>query len=160
MDLLAGRRHARSNGAAPLCKSLGIDARRETPGRKVVRHLGASLVEAMKMAQAGGDPAAAEIVACECVVIAETKDHANWTLLGKCAEALDGPKGEALKAAYEEIEDQEDEHFYHSRGYCRELWVKSLGLPAVLPPPEEKQKVRTAMGAARAEQMAELTRAR
>ena len=32
-----------------------------------------------------GDPAAAELVACECVVLAETKDHLDWELLGKCA---------------------------------------------------------------------------
>jgi hypothetical protein len=48
-------------------------------------------------------------------------------------------------------EDQEDEHLYHSRGWCRELWIDSLGMKAVLPPPEEKRHVKTAIGAARAE---------
>ncbi len=43
-----------------------------------------------------------------------------------------------LKAAFEEVEDQEDEHLYHSTGRARELWIESLGLPAVLPPPEER----------------------
>ena len=32
----------------------------------------------------------------------------------------------------------------------RELWIESLGLPAVLPPPEEEKEVKTAIGAARA----------
>lgn len=138
-----------------ICKALGIDAGRETPGRAVVRHNGAALIEAMKMAIAGGERAAAELVACECVVLAETKDHANWELLGKCSEYLDGPKAEALKDAYDLIEDQEDEHLYHTKGWCRELWIQSLGLKAVLPPPEERQHVKTAIGAARAEQSAE-----
>lgn len=141
-----------------VCKKLKIDPERTTPGRAVVRHLGASLVQAMKMARESGDANAAEIVACECVVIAETKDHADWQLLGKCAKELEGAAAEALRAAYEEIEDEEDEHLYHVRGWCRELWVRALGLPAMIPPPEEKQKVRTAIGAARAEQMAELSR--
>src|SRR3954468_8560718 len=63
-----------------LCSVLGIDAGQDSPGRQVVRHLGGALVEAMKLAQAKGAPPAAELVACECVVLAETKDHLNWQL--------------------------------------------------------------------------------
>ena len=47
---------------------------------------------------------------------------------------------------------REDEHLYHTTGWCRELWIQSLGLPAVLPPPEEEKDVKTAIGAARAKQ--------
>ena len=36
--------------------------------------------------------------------------------------------------------------------FARELWIESLGMPAVLPPPEEEKKVKTAIGASRAEQ--------
>ena len=55
-----------------------------------MQHNGKALVSAMKMALAAGDPAAAELVACECVVLAETKDHADWELIGACAKELDG----------------------------------------------------------------------
>lgn len=48
---------------------------------------------------------------------------------------------------------EEDHHLYHTKGYTRELWIESLGLPAVLPPPEERKKVETAIGAARAENL-------
>jgi hypothetical protein len=140
------------------CAALGVDPRRETPGRVVVRHLGAALVQAMQRALVAGNPAAAEIVACECVVLAETKDHLDWELIKKCGEHLTGSAGEALAEAASAIEDQEDEHLYHTKGWCRELWVKSLGMTAVLPPPEEVQKVKTAIGAARAEQAAERAR--
>jgi hypothetical protein len=140
------------------CAAMGIDAETETPGRSVVRHVGEALVAAMQEALAAGPPAAAELVACECVVLAETKDHANWQLIGKCADALDGGDAQALRSAYDEVEDQEDEHLYHTRGWCRELWVQSLGLKAVLPPPEERLQVKTAIGAARAEQAGELAR--
>jgi len=56
----------------------------------------------------------------------------------------------AITEAVEEVEDEEDEHLYHSTGWTRELWIESLGLPAVLPPPEEQKHVKTAIGAARA----------
>jgi hypothetical protein len=141
-----------------VCRALSLDPQRSTPGREIVRGLGQALVQAMKKAQAAGDPPAAEIVACECVVLAETKDHLDWELLGKAAEHLSDAGAQALKGAAELIEDQEDEHLYHTRGWCRELWIKSLGMKAVLPPPEERQNVKTAMGAARAEQDAERQR--
>jgi rubrerythrin len=135
-----------------LFEKLGLDPKQETPGRKVVRHIGESLVKAMQMAKKVGDPKAAELVACECVSLAETKDHANWELLAQCAEKLKGKEADALKEACEQVEDQEDEHLYHSKGWCRELWIASLGMPAALPPPEEKKDVKTAIGAARAQQ--------
>jgi rubrerythrin len=136
-----------------LFEKLGLDPEEVTPGRKVVKHIGESLVGAMKLAlDSGGPPEAAELVACECVTLAETKDHSNWELIGQCAEKAKGEVADALKEACEEVEDQEDEHLYHSKGWCRELWIASLGMPAVLPPPEEEKDVKTAIGAARAQQ--------
>ena len=134
------------------CEALGLDPDEMTPGRKVVQHTGKSLVVAMKMALAAADPPAAELVACECVVLAETKDHADWELIGQCAKELGGEEAKALKQAYDQVEDQEDEHLYHTKGWCRELWLKSLGLKSVLPPPEEKKDVKTAIDAAKAKQ--------
>lgn len=134
-----------------LCKQVGADPTKQTPGRAVVRGVGEALVRAMDQALAAGDPKAAQLVACECVVLAETKDHFDWELLGQCAKAMEGAEGEAVKAAYESVEAQEDEHLYHTKGWCRELWLESLGFNAVLPPLEERKKVRTAIGAAKAQ---------
>jgi len=131
-------------------ENLGLDPETETPGRKVVRHIGESLVQAMQMALQAGEPAAAQLVAAECVTLAETKDHLNWELIGEVAKKAKGDEAKALKAAHEEVEDQEDEQLYHTSGWTRELWIESLGMPAVLPPPEEVKKVETAIGAARA----------
>jgi len=142
-----------------VCQKLGLDPARQTPGVAVVRHLGGALVKAMEMALASGKPEAAQLVACECVVLAETKDHLDWELIGKCGEKLlKGESAKLLTAACEEVEDQEDEHLYHTKGWCRELWIESLGMRAVLPPPEEEKQVKTAIGAARAEQSAERMR--
>ena len=131
---------------------LGLDPNEETPGRKVVRHIGESLVEAMELALAEGEPSAAQLVAAECVVHADTKDHMNWHLLGEVAKKAKGDVAKALKEAHEEVEHEEDEHLYHTKGWARELWIESLGMKAVLPPPEEVKQVETAIGAARAEQ--------
>jgi len=131
---------------------LNLDVDEETSGRKIVHDLGAALVNAMKSALEAGDPIAAQLVACECVVLAETKDHLDWELIAACAEKIGGAEAAVLKAASEEVEDQEDEHLYHTKGWCRELWVESLGMRAVLPPPEERKHVKTAIGASRAEQ--------
>lgn len=138
-----------------VCESLGLDPGERTPGCLVVQHVGKSLVQAMKMALSAGNIEAAELVACECVVLAETKDHADWELIGAYAKAFDDANGEALRAAYEEIEDEEDEHLYHTKGWCRELWLKSLGISATLPPPEEKRDVKTAVDADRAKKSEE-----
>jgi hypothetical protein len=132
------------------CQTLGLDPGEMTPGCQIVQHTGKSLVVAMKMALAANNPAAAELVACDCVLLAETKDHADWELIGRCVEELGGEVATALNAAYEEVEDQEDEHLYHTQGYGRELWLKSLGLKSVLPPPEEKKDVKTAAEAEQA----------
>lgn len=130
---------------------LGLDPDRQTPGRRIVAHMGKSLVQAMEMAKAAGDPTAAELVAGECVVLAETKDHMNWELIGLVAEKGKGEATRVLKAAYDAVEQDEDHHLYHTTGFTRELWIDSLGLPAVLPPPEERKNVETAIGASRAE---------
>lgn len=137
-----------------LCEGLGLDPMAEVPSRAVLRQVQQGLLAAMEAALAAGDPVAAQAVACECVVHAETKDHANWELLGRVAEAAGkGRVAGLLQEAHQAVEKQEDHHLYHSRGWCRELWIERLGLPAVLPPPEEVKQVETAIGASRAEQV-------
>ncbi|MDH0090666.1 hypothetical protein N7373_04345 [Achromobacter mucicolens] len=133
-------------------EQLKLDPQAKSPGRDVVRHLGDSLVKAMKMAISAGDPEAAQLVATECVVLAETKDHANWSLIGLIAEQQSGEQAKILKQAHDAVATDEDHHLYHTQGWSRELWIESLGFPAVLPPPEEVKKVETAIGASRAEQ--------
>jgi hypothetical protein len=133
-----------------VCTSLALDPGEQTPGCKVVQHTGKALVAAMKMALSEGDLAAAQIVASECVVLAETKDHSDWQILQHCAKSLAGEEARILMEACDEVEDEEDEHLYHTQGWCRELWLESLGLPAVLPPPEEEKGVKSAIGAAKA----------
>jgi rubrerythrin len=131
---------------------LALDESTETPGRMVVRHKGEALVKAMEIALQSGDKTIAQLVAAECVVEAETKDHANWELIGEIADEDEGDRKQVLTEAYEQVEEEEDHHLYHTMGWARELWMESLGMTAVLPPPEEQKKVKTAIGASRAAQ--------
>lgn len=129
---------------ANTCQALGIDPGEMTPTCQIVHNQGRALVISIKAALAANNPIAAELVACDCVLLAETKDHADWELLAKCAKALDGEAGAALQAAVDQVEEEEDKHLYHTQGWARELWLKSLGLEAHLPPPEEERDVTSA----------------
>jgi ferritin-like metal-binding protein YciE len=137
-----------------VCRKMGLDPKAASPGRKVVDTIGKALVKAMEMALESGDESAAEIVAAECVTLAETKDHANWQLIGKLAESLDGPEADALQEAHDEVEEEEDEHLYHTAGWARELSLQALGLPCELPPAEEEEDVHSAEEAAEAQKHA------
>jgi len=132
-------------------EAVGLDPEATTPGRQIVRDKGKSLLAAMQKALKDA-PQAAQIVAAECVVDAETKDHGNWQLIGALADKSSGEWKSALKEAYDQVEDEEDEHLYHTKGWCRELWLDALGLAAVLPPVEEKRDVKSASEAAKAEE--------
>ena len=109
-----------------ILRELDLDPNTETPGRKVVRYIGTSLVKAMEMALRSADPQAAQIVAAECVVLAETKDHLNWELIGELAKNSEPAPAALLRPAYEQVEDEEDEHLYHTTGWTRELWFGAI----------------------------------
>jgi len=126
-----------------LCRELGLEADRETPGRQIVRHKGNSLIAAMEMALKVGLPDLAETVAAECIVDAEMKDHQNWELLGEVTEELTGKTLETVRDAHQEVMEEEDEHLVHSQAWAKELWMKALGMGAEMPsdatPPRVKQ---------------------
>ena len=134
-------------------ETLGMDPEKETPGRKVVRHIGESLVQAMTMAREDGEPEAAQIVAAECVVLAETKDHQNWELLGEIAKKLTGERTKAIsETRTKRWRTRRTSTSTTRRAGAGSCGSSHLGIAAVLPPPEEKKDVKTAIGAARAKQ--------
>lgn len=120
-----------------ICAALDINSAERTEGRKVVRFVGESLVKAMAIAKATGDAETAELAAADCVVMAETKDRANWELISRVAVEASGKTAKILQEACDQCEEQEDEHLFHSLGWSRELWLQSLGMAAILPPPGE-----------------------
>lgn len=133
-----------------LLNDMDIDPDQASAGRSLVRTNGQNLVKLMTMALEQADKQAAELVAAECVVTAEEKCNLNWTLVGELAAKHKGDEGKRLREAHEQVEAEEKEHLYHTKGWARELWIQRLGMPAVLPPPEEEKDVQTAIGAERA----------
>ncbi|MCM2550431.1 hypothetical protein [Burkholderia glumae] len=131
----AARRRAQVFGTA--FDALGLDADATSHGRTAAAALGKSLLEVIAYAAQGDDRAAALRVAAECVLLIETKDQLNRTLLGIAAERITGPVAQVLKDLVEAIEADGEPRALHARGWSRELWLDALGLAAVLPPPEE-----------------------
>jgi hypothetical protein len=136
-----------------LLRAFGLHPGAETPGRRVVRHLGDSLVAAMERALKAGPPHTAELVAAECVTLAQAKDQLDWELIGEVLSRVRGEAGSTLRAANEEIGEQRGEHLDDSCSSGRERWIEALGLPAVLPLPEQQEDAKTATGAAPAKRM-------
>lgn len=134
------------------CEALGIDCEEDCASRQIVKLIGDSLLKAMEQASKTTNADVAQLVACECVVLAETKDQANWELLGKLAEAATRELRRILGDAYISVANDDQHHLLHTKGWCRELWIEQLGMPAELPPPEEVKQVASAIGASRAEQ--------
>lgn len=123
-----------------------------TRGLKVADHIDASLVKAMQMAKTPGSVETAQRVAGDCVVLAETKDHLNWELIGHLATHGKGNATRIMKTVRDTVEHQKDHHLHHTTARTRELWIDSFGLPAASPPPAEVKQVEAAIGASRAEQ--------
>ena len=99
-----------------LLGKFNLDPDTETPGRKIVRHIGESLVKAMEMALESGKPEAAQIVAAECVV----KRKPKITCIGTLSVRLPKKPKEMTarpKRTHEQVEEEEDEHLYHSTGW-------------------------------------------
>lgn len=109
-------------------EQLGLNPETVTPGREVVAYVGDALVTAMRIAKSRGSAAAAQLVAGDCVVLGETRDHQNWALIGHLAERGQGEEAEALRSAFLLVGQEDDHQLYQTKGFVRELWIESLGL--------------------------------
>ena len=77
----------------------------------------------------------------ENVLLAETKDHADWELLAQLVEQVDDRDvKQALQAAVAEVESQEDEHLNWARGTLSQLSLELL-MTGPAPSPERWQQV-------------------
>ena len=92
------------------------------------------------------------MVAAECVVLTGTNDHSYWKLLGRVAKVATGDVDNALKAAHQDVEDVRSPPPLPHQKLVLELAFQSLGMPAVLPPAEEVNRVEKAISESRAEQ--------
>jgi len=105
-----------------LITQLGGDPDYVSPTARLVQFKASKLLDAALMV-GGLSMAEAEVSDLENVLLAETKDHANWHLLQQLT--LSGEQGQALQAAVDAVEDQEDGHLSWARetlsGLCLQL---------------------------------------
>jgi rubrerythrin len=94
---------------------------------RLVEATDSKIHEAAILLPDGADEATLDLVILEAVVLAETKCHADWTLVQKLTEEM--PKGEAraaFQAAVDQVEEQEDEHIR----WARDTWENMILLQA------------------------------
>lgn len=116
------------NTLVAVCETLKLDPERMTSGRKIVQHVSTALVNAMKMALGSDPPEEGQLAACQCLLLARTRHHLNWKLIGVCADKMDGEEARALQAACHHRHDDEDERLRHTRSCCLGFWCSSLGM--------------------------------
>jgi hypothetical protein len=124
-----------------LCEALQINVLAMAPARQVVRHISSSLVSAMDMAKPGEGSAVAQIVAGECVLLAETRNHVKWELIAQVGRHGRGHAATMLLEMHGDIRAEKNLHLASSQSWCRQLWEEALGLPAGAEP--SSQTVRT-----------------
>ena len=106
-------------------KRLGGNPKMQSPTAKLAEEKAQSLLKSMS--KSGLSKEQRQLNAIENIVLAETKDHADWELLGKIArQTNDGELRDVLMPAVKEVEDQEDEHLNWPRTKMAELAMVSL----------------------------------
>ena len=109
-----------------LMHQLGMDSSYVSPAAKVAEQKASALLQTM-MSSDGLPPKAVEINAIENIVLAETKDHADWELLGKIArQATDDKVREVLAPAVSEVEPEEDDHLNWTKEQLARLEFASI----------------------------------
>jgi rubrerythrin len=94
-----------------------------SPAARLVEATDTKVHEAAILLPDGADPATLDLALLEAVVLAETKCHADWSLIQKLAGAMpDGAARNAFQKAVDEVEEQEDEHIR----WARETWEQLI----------------------------------
>jgi rubrerythrin len=94
-----------------LIAQLGGDPRYVSPGARATEKAGMGLLESTFLLSGSVDLMTQELVMLDAVLLAEAKDHANWSCLAGMVDDLPaGNVRDAFQAAVDEVEVQENEH--------------------------------------------------
>jgi rubrerythrin len=116
-----------------LITELGGDPNYVSPTARVVQYKSSKLLESALLVDGLAQPEI-ECADLENVLLAETKDHANWHLLSQLAEQASGDAKRALQAAVDEVESQEDEHLDWARETLSQMAMLMIVEGKALPP--------------------------
>lgn len=109
-----------------IIEKLGGRTSYKSEGAKLAEKKAQALLKTMTETK-GLTPDQIEVNAMENIVLAETKDHADWELLGHIAHrSEDSHLSNLLKTAVSEVEGQEDEHLNWTKAKMGELALLGL----------------------------------
>src|SRR5215204_3378339 len=108
-----------------LIAAVGGDPDYVSPSARVVQFKAAKLLESA-FAVDGLSQAEIECSDLENVLLAETKDHADWHVLSQLAEQASGDLKTALEAAVTEVEEEEDEHVEWARETLSQMTLQMV----------------------------------
>ena len=109
-----------------IVEKLGGKPSYKSAGAKIAKEKATALLKTMSETKDMSRDEA-ELNAIENIVIAETKDHADWELLGHISHrSEDSRLSQLLKPAVSEVESQEDEHLNWTSKKMGELSLKAL----------------------------------
>jgi rubrerythrin len=104
-----------------LISQLGGDPQYVSPTARLVHAMNTHLIMGVVLATGSADELPREMAMLEAVLLAETKDHADWSFLSSFCEGLpEGATRDALSQAVAEVEDDEDEHV----DWARRTWMR------------------------------------
>jgi len=105
---------------------LGGNPRSQSPTGKLASKKAEALLRSMPAPELSREQN--QLNAMENIVLAETKDHADWELLGKIArQTTDNNLREVLAPAAKMVEQEEDEHLNWTGKKLGELQMEALG---------------------------------
>jgi len=107
-----------------LIAQAGGDPMYVSPAARATERAGNSLIETTFMCSGSIDLMTAELVMLEAVLLAEVKDHSNWSTLSQLVPKLPASLQTAFGDATQRVEQQEDEHL----GWAKEMRSKMLSL--------------------------------
>jgi rubrerythrin len=110
-----------------LITELGGDPQYVSPSARLVHAMNTHLIQGVVLASGSADELPREMAMVEAVLLAETKDHADWSLLSALRDKLpEGPSRDALSRAVAEVEPDEDEHV----DWARRTWERMTMMQA------------------------------
>jgi hypothetical protein len=92
-----------------------------SPSARLVHSLNTHILGGVVLAAGSADILPREMAMLEAVLLAETKDHADWAFLAALVNDLDAsPVRDALQDAVDRVEPEEDEHVE----WARNTWTR------------------------------------
>src|SRR3954454_15129361 len=102
-----------------LITELGGDPMYVSPSARLVHSMNTHMVAGVVLAAGSADELPREMAMLEAVLLAETKDHADWSFLATLGlELPEGPARDAVLRAAREVEPDENEHV----DWARSTW--------------------------------------